>query len=111
MCIGCGGGQKGPPPGTELSTAVGAAGAYGRWPHLLTSMIEYADSFRENLRHPSRIVNGHYETPLVPGYSPGYTNEALVKYVHPAGSYWQSHKSPTSRRVASYRAREFDLRY
>lgn len=55
------------------------------------SMLEYADSFRENLRHPSRIVNAHYETPLAPGYSTGYTEEALEKYIYPTGSFWTSH--------------------
>ena len=54
------------------------------------SMLEYADSFRENLRHPSRIVNAHYETPLAPGYSTGYTDEALEKYIYPTGSFWKS---------------------
>lgn len=53
-------------------------------------MLEYADSFRENLRYLSRIVNAHYETPLAPGYSTGYTDEALVKYVYLEGSFWQS---------------------
>lgn len=54
------------------------------------SMLEYADSFRENLRHPSRIVNAHYETPVAPGYSTGYTDEALEKYVYPTGKFWQT---------------------
>ncbi|PKS09825.1 hypothetical protein jhhlp_004448 [Lomentospora prolificans] len=54
------------------------------------SMLEYADSFRENLRHPSRIVNAHYETPLAPGYSTGYTDEALEKYIYPTGSFWRT---------------------
>ena len=54
------------------------------------SMLEFADSHRENLRHPSKIVNTHYVTPLAPGYSTGYTDEALEKYVYPNGSFWRS---------------------
>jgi L-galactonate dehydratase len=51
------------------------------------SMLENADSHRENLRHPSRIVDAHYVTPLEPGYSTGYTKEALEKYTYPDGSF------------------------
>ncbi|KAF7552952.1 hypothetical protein G7Z17_g3981 [Cylindrodendrum hubeiense] len=54
------------------------------------SMLENADSHRENLRHPSKIANAHYVTPLAPGYSTGYTEEALEKYTYPTGSFWSS---------------------
>ncbi|CRG92550.1 L-fuconate dehydratase [Talaromyces islandicus] len=54
------------------------------------SMLENADSHRENLRHPSKIENAHYVTPLAPGYSTGYTDEALEKYTYPVGSFWSS---------------------
>ncbi|RKL50851.1 L-galactonate dehydratase [Fusarium proliferatum] len=54
------------------------------------SMLENADSHRENLRHPSKIVNTHYVTPLSPGYSTGYTDEALEKYTYPDGKFWAS---------------------
>ncbi|KAK4237948.1 enolase C-terminal domain-like protein [Achaetomium macrosporum] len=54
------------------------------------SMLEFADSHRENLRHPSQIVDAHYVTPLEPGYSIGYTEEALEKYTYPTGSFWRS---------------------
>ncbi|KAJ3528374.1 hypothetical protein NM208_g10228 [Fusarium decemcellulare] len=54
------------------------------------SMLENADSHRENLRHPSKIENAHYVTPLAPGYSTGYTVEALEKYTYPSGSFWRS---------------------
>ena len=54
------------------------------------SMLENADSHRENLRHPSKIENAHYVTPLAPGYSTGYTDEALEKYTYPNGSFWSS---------------------
>ncbi|KAK7417625.1 hypothetical protein QQX98_004446 [Neonectria punicea] len=54
------------------------------------SMLENADSHRENLRHPSKIENAHYVTPLAPGYSTGYTEEALEKYTYPNGSFWSS---------------------
>ncbi|KAF5589990.1 mitochondrial enolase superfamily member 1 [Fusarium pseudocircinatum] len=54
------------------------------------SMLENADSHRENLRHPSKIVDTHYVTPLSPGYSTGYTDEALEKYTYPDGKFWIS---------------------
>ncbi|KAF9877965.1 putative l-galactonate dehydratase protein [Colletotrichum karsti] len=54
------------------------------------SMLENADSHRENLRHPSKIMNAHYVTPLAPGYSTGYTDDALEKYTYPSGSFWKS---------------------
>ncbi|CAM1504554.1 Fc.00g021450.m01.CDS01 [Cosmosporella sp. VM-42] len=54
------------------------------------SMLENADSHRENLRHPSKIENAHYVTPLSPGYSTGYTDVALEKYTYPNGSFWSS---------------------
>lgn len=54
------------------------------------SMLENADSHRENLRHPSKIENAYYVTPLAPGYSTGYTDEALDKYTYPVGSFWSS---------------------
>lgn len=54
------------------------------------SMLEFADSPRESLRHPSQIRNAHYVTPLAPGYSTGYRDEAVEKYVYPEGSFWRS---------------------
>lgn len=54
------------------------------------SMLENADSHRENLRYPSKIEDAHYVTPLHPGYSTGYTAEALEKYTYPNGSFWRS---------------------
>lgn len=54
------------------------------------SMLEHAVSYSENLRHPSRIENAHYVTPLSPGYSVGYTAQALKKYTYPSGEFWSS---------------------
>ena len=54
------------------------------------SMLENADSHRENLRHPSVVKNAHYVTPTAPGYSTGYTDEAIEKYTYPTGSFWRS---------------------
>lgn len=53
-------------------------------------MLEMADSHRENLRHPSKIENAHYVTPLAPGYSTGYNEGVLEKYTYPTGSFWSS---------------------
>lgn len=54
------------------------------------SMLEFADSHRESLRHPSQVKNAHYVSPLEPGYSTGYTDEALEKYTYPTGTFWES---------------------
>jgi L-galactonate dehydratase len=54
------------------------------------SMLETATSYSENLRHPCKVENAHYVTPLEPGYSVGYTDEALAKYVFPHGQFWSS---------------------
>lgn len=54
------------------------------------SMLEAADSYRENLAHPSVIENAHYVTPMDPGYSIGYTSGAIDKYLYPNGSFWTS---------------------
>ncbi|ANZ77603.1 BA75_04754T0 [Komagataella pastoris] len=54
------------------------------------SMLEAAESYRENLRHPCEIKNAHYVTPLAPGYSTGYVPGAIEKYVYPNGTFWTS---------------------
>jgi L-galactonate dehydratase len=54
------------------------------------SLLENADSHRENLRYPSRIVDPHYVMPLDHGSSTGYTVQALEKYTYPDGSLWRS---------------------
>ncbi|OAQ65243.1 mandelate racemase/muconate lactonizing enzyme family protein [Pochonia chlamydosporia 170] len=54
------------------------------------SMLEFADSHRENLRHPSKIENAYYVTPLEPGYSTGYAEGVLEKYTYPNGTFWSS---------------------
>lgn len=54
------------------------------------SMLENAISYSENLRHPSKVVNAHYVSPVDPGYSIGYTDEALKKYTFPHGTFWSS---------------------
>ncbi|CDK24808.1 unnamed protein product [Kuraishia capsulata CBS 1993] len=54
------------------------------------SMLEAADSYRENLAHPCEIRDAHYVTPMDPGYSIGYTPGAIEKYLYPNGSFWTS---------------------
>lgn len=54
------------------------------------SMLEAAESYRENLAHPSVIKNAHYVTPLDPGYSIGYVDGAIEKYLYPNGTFWTS---------------------
>lgn len=53
-------------------------------------MLENASSYSENLKYPSQVLNAHYVTPLQPGYSVGYTDEALKKYNYPNGTFWTS---------------------
>ena len=48
------------------------------------SMLENADSHRENLRHPSRIVDAHYVTPLDPG-TPKRRSLRVVKQLDQLG--------------------------
>ncbi|KAK9473933.1 enolase C-terminal domain-like protein [Dipodascopsis tothii] len=54
------------------------------------SMLEAAESYRENLRHPSVIRDAHYVTPIAPGYSTGYVDGALEKFTYPTGTFWSS---------------------
>ncbi|ANB15657.1 Enolase [Sugiyamaella lignohabitans] len=54
------------------------------------SMLENADSYSENLMHPSVIKNAYYVTPVQPGYSVGYKPGVLEKYVYPNGKFWTS---------------------
>ncbi|KAK9452555.1 enolase C-terminal domain-like protein [Dipodascopsis uninucleata] len=54
------------------------------------SMLEAAESYRENLLYPSVIENAHYVTPLAPGYSIGYVPGAIDKFKYPDGKFWQS---------------------
>ncbi|KAI3575738.1 enolase C-terminal domain-like protein [Fusarium oxysporum f. sp. albedinis] len=43
------------------------------------SVLEYVDHLHEHFRHPSKIVDGHYVTPLVPGYSVEMKPESLIR--------------------------------
>lgn len=54
------------------------------------SMLEAAESYRENLLHPSVIKDAYYVTPTSPGYSMGYVPGAIEKYVYPHGKFWTS---------------------
>lgn len=54
------------------------------------SMLEAAESYRENLLYPSVIKDAHYVSPTAPGYSTGYAPGAVDKYKYPDGSFWTS---------------------
>lgn len=54
------------------------------------SMLEAAESYRENLAHPAVIREAHYVTPLDPGYSIGFAEGVLEKFTYPNGSFWVS---------------------
>lgn len=54
------------------------------------SMLEAAESYRENLLHPSEIKDAYYVTPIAPGYSTGYVPGAIDKYKYPDGTFWTS---------------------
>jgi L-fuconate dehydratase len=55
-----------------------------------TQLSEYAESCSEHLENPAVINNGHYMTPLVPGYSATIKPESIDAYSFPLGSYWNS---------------------
>ncbi|KAF5540390.1 mandelate racemase [Fusarium napiforme] len=42
------------------------------------SVLEYVDHLHEHFHHPSKVVDGHYVTPLTPGYSVEMKPESLV---------------------------------
>jgi L-fuconate dehydratase len=55
-----------------------------------TQLSEYAESCSEHLENPAVINNGHYSTPLAPGYSATIKPESIDTYSFPLGSYWSS---------------------
>ncbi|KAF5599057.1 mandelate racemase [Fusarium pseudoanthophilum] len=56
------------------------------------SVLEYVDHLHEHFHHPSEVVDGHYVTPLTPGYSVEMKPESLVRFAYPGNdaSWWTS---------------------
>ena len=55
-----------------------------------TQLSEYAESCSEHLENPAVIDNGHYTTPVTPGYSARIKHGSIDAYSFPSGSYWSS---------------------
>ena len=57
------------------------------------SVLEYVAHLHEHFIHPAKTVNGHYVTPLEPGYSVELRPESMDRYTFPGESgksWWRS---------------------
>lgn len=56
------------------------------------SVLEYVDHLHEHFKHPSRIVDGYYQTPMEPGYSVEMKAESMDQFSYPGseGGFWRS---------------------
>jgi len=60
------------------------------------SVLEYVDHLHEHFWHPSRVSNGHYVTPMEPGYSVEMKPESMAKFEYPGLdgiSWWRSNEA------------------
>ncbi|KOS22694.1 L-galactonate dehydratase [Escovopsis weberi] len=60
------------------------------------SVLEFVDHLHEHFVHPSVIKDGHYQTPLEPGYSVEMKAESMDRFTYPgeAGvSWWRSEEA------------------
>ena len=53
-------------------------------------VIEFVDHLHEHFLDPVRIVRGHYQLPVRPGFSIEMKAESLGAYRFPGGSAWRS---------------------
>lgn len=57
------------------------------------SVLEYVDHLHEHFFHPARVEQGHYVTPLEPGYSVDMIPESMDRYTFPGEegkSWWKT---------------------
>ncbi|KAF2452728.1 enolase C-terminal domain-like protein, partial [Lineolata rhizophorae] len=57
------------------------------------SLLEYVDHLHEHFLHPSEVRDGHYVTPMEPGYSVEMKPESMERYEFPGKegiSWWKS---------------------
>jgi L-fuconate dehydratase len=52
-------------------------------------VTEFVDHLHEHFIDPVRIVNGHYQLPLQPGYSTEICSETLLTHSYPDGPVWR----------------------
>jgi L-galactonate dehydratase len=59
------------------------------------SVLEYVDHLHEHFWHPSVIKDGHYVTPMEPGYSVEMKPESMEKFSFPGseGTWWRSEEA------------------
>jgi L-galactonate dehydratase len=59
------------------------------------SVLEYVDSLHEHFKHPAAVSNGHYVTPMEPGYSVEMKPESMDMYSFPGGAtgWWRSEEA------------------
>ncbi|KAI5803050.1 enolase C-terminal domain-like protein [Geopyxis carbonaria] len=54
------------------------------------SLLEYVDHLHEHFVHPSVIKDGHYQTPMQPGYSVQMKEASMDEFSYPDGKFWTS---------------------
>jgi L-galactonate dehydratase len=60
------------------------------------SVLEYVDHLHEHFHYPSEIKDGHYVTPMSPGYSVEMKPESMDRYSYPGKegvSWWKSEEA------------------
>ncbi|KAK7187888.1 L-galactonate dehydratase [Paraphaeosphaeria sporulosa] len=60
------------------------------------SVLEYVDHLHEHFHHPSEIKEGHYVTPMSPGYSVEMKPESMDRFSYPGKegvSWWKSEEA------------------
>ncbi|KAH8895875.1 mandelate racemase/muconate lactonizing enzyme family protein [Thozetella sp. PMI_491] len=60
------------------------------------SVLEFVDHLHEHFLHPARIEQGHYVTPLEPGYSVEMRSESIYRYTYPGEdgkSWWKTEEA------------------
>jgi L-galactonate dehydratase len=59
------------------------------------SVLEYVDHLHEHFYHPSEVRDGHYVTPMQPGYSVEMREESMRRYEFPGGegSWWRGEEA------------------
>ena len=60
------------------------------------SVLEYVDHLHDHFLHPSVIKDGHYQTPMDPGYSVEMKPQSMDRYTYPGEkgvSWWTSEEA------------------
>jgi len=60
------------------------------------SVLEYVDHLHEHFEHPSKVLDGHYVTPLEEGYSVEMKRESMARFEYPGKdrvSWWRSEEA------------------